>query len=56
MPKKGDCDFYPATLLACVMEKVYINCPTSKWKNTSDCTAMWKYLVACDDVASNKKK
>nr|ADD31630.1 RT06324p [Drosophila melanogaster] len=56
MPQKGDCDFYPATLLACVMEKVYINCPTSKWKNTSDCTAMWKYLVACDDVASNKKK
>ncbi|EDX00234.2 uncharacterized protein LOC6535896 [Drosophila yakuba] len=54
MPKKGNCDYYPATLLACIMEQVYINCPISKWKNTSDCTAMRKYLVACDDVDRKK--
>ncbi|XP_017074580.2 uncharacterized protein LOC108110168 [Drosophila eugracilis] len=54
MHNKGECDFYPATLLACIMEQVYVNCPVTKWKNTTDCTAMRKYLIACDDVESNR--
>ncbi|XP_062124690.1 uncharacterized protein LOC133837812 [Drosophila sulfurigaster albostrigata] len=45
---KDQCDYYPATLLACTMEQVYINCPASKWKNTDNCVAMQKFLVACD--------
>ncbi|KAH8311571.1 hypothetical protein KR044_006967 [Drosophila immigrans] len=45
---KDQCDYFPATLLACTMEQVYINCPASKWKNTADCVAMQKFLVACD--------
>lgn len=45
---KDQCDYYPATLLACTMEQVYKNCPASKWKNTDDCLAMKKFLVACD--------
>ncbi|KAH8367576.1 hypothetical protein KR200_007117 [Drosophila serrata] len=55
MHTKGECDYYPATLLACIMEQVYVNCPTTKWKNTSDCVAMRKYLMACDDVKSGRK-
>ncbi|XP_017057113.1 uncharacterized protein LOC108098584 [Drosophila ficusphila] len=55
MRTKGECDYYPATLLACIMEQVYVNCPATKWKNTNDCTAMRKYLIACDDVAVNRK-
>ncbi|XP_030374267.1 uncharacterized protein LOC115623862 [Scaptodrosophila lebanonensis] len=45
-----DCNYYPATLLACVMEQVYENCPSSKWKNSDECESMRKYLIACDDV------
>ncbi|KAH8292288.1 hypothetical protein KR054_008123 [Drosophila jambulina] len=52
---KGECDYYPATLLACIMDQVYVNCPATKWKNTNDCAAMRKYLVACDDVRSGRK-
>ncbi|KAI8046383.1 uncharacterized protein LOC128257270 isoform X1 [Drosophila gunungcola] len=52
---KGECNYYPATLLACIMEQVYVNCPSTKWKNTNDCTAMRKYLIACDDVEGNRK-
>ncbi|KAH8294928.1 hypothetical protein KR018_004336 [Drosophila ironensis] len=55
MHSKGECDYYPATLLACILEEVYINCPSNKWKNTADCAAMRKYLIACDDVKSSKK-
>ncbi|XP_017003732.2 uncharacterized protein Obp93a [Drosophila takahashii] len=55
MHTKGECNYYPAILLACIMEQVYVNCPSTKWKNTSDCTAMRKYLIACDDVESNRK-
>ncbi|KAH8343812.1 hypothetical protein KR059_009998 [Drosophila kikkawai] len=55
MHTKGECDYFPATLLACIMEQVYVNCPTTKWKNTGDCAAMRKYLMACDDVKSGRK-
>ncbi|XP_037729349.1 uncharacterized protein LOC119560098 [Drosophila subpulchrella] len=55
MHTKGECNYYPAILLACITEQVYVNCPATKWKNTSDCTAMRKYLIACDDVESNRK-
>jgi len=55
MHTKGECNYHPAILLACIMEQVYVNCPATKWKNTSDCTAMRKYLIACDDVESKKK-
>ncbi|KAH8381813.1 hypothetical protein KR009_000317 [Drosophila setifemur] len=55
MHTKGECDYYPVTLLACIMEQVYVNCPSSKWKNTNDCAAMRKYLTACDDVKSDRK-
>ncbi|EDV43485.1 Odorant-binding protein 93a [Drosophila ananassae] len=54
MHTKGDCNYYPATLLACIMEQVYVNCPTTKWKNTDDCAAMRKYLMDCDDVERKK--
>ncbi|KAH8346732.1 hypothetical protein KR084_008997 [Drosophila pseudotakahashii] len=55
MHTKGECNYHPAILLACIMEQVYVNCPITKWKNTSDCSAMRKYLIACDDVESNRK-
>nr|XP_016936006.2 uncharacterized protein LOC108014407 [Drosophila suzukii] len=55
MHTKGECNYHPAILLACIMEQVYVNCPATKWKNTNDCTAMRKYLIACDDVESNRK-
>ncbi|KAH8338917.1 hypothetical protein KR074_001625 [Drosophila pseudoananassae] len=54
MHTKGECNFYPATLLACIMEQVYLNCPSTKWKNTDDCAAMRKYLMDCDDVERKK--
>ncbi|KAH8326067.1 hypothetical protein KR067_000678 [Drosophila pandora] len=54
MHTKGECNFYPATLLACIIEQVYVNCPSSKWKNTDDCAAMRKYLMDCDDVERKK--
>ncbi|BFF90258.1 uncharacterized protein DMAD_08812 [Drosophila madeirensis] len=50
MHTKGECDYYPATLLACILEQVYVKCPATKWKNTDECAAMRKYLIACDDV------
>ncbi|EDW13728.1 Odorant-binding protein 93a [Drosophila mojavensis] len=52
---KDNCDYYPATLLACIMEQVYQNCPASLWKNTEDCAAMKKFLIACDDVKKTRK-
>ncbi|XP_022210025.2 uncharacterized protein LOC111065892 isoform X2 [Drosophila obscura] len=55
MHTKGECDYYPATLLACILEQVYENCPATKWKNTDECAAMRKYLIACDDVKSGRK-
>uniref|UniRef100_A0A6P4EBW9 Uncharacterized protein LOC108038501 n=1 Tax=Drosophila rhopaloa TaxID=1041015 RepID=A0A6P4EBW9_DRORH len=55
MHTKGECNYYPVTLLACIMEQVYVNCPITKWKNSSECAAMRKYLIACDDVESNRK-
>ncbi|XP_030081589.1 uncharacterized protein LOC111601311 isoform X2 [Drosophila hydei] len=55
MHAKDNCDYYPATLLACIMEQVYQNCPASLWKNTDDCVAMKKYLIACDDLKKSRK-
>ncbi|EDW34039.1 GL22030 [Drosophila persimilis] len=55
MHTKDECDYYPATLLACILEQVYTNCPATKWKNTDECAAMRKYLLACDDVKSGRK-
>ncbi|XP_068158133.1 general odorant-binding protein 66 [Drosophila tropicalis] len=52
MSSKGQCDYLPATLMACIMEQVYENCPASRWKISDDCQAMRKYLLACDDVKS----
>ncbi|XP_017143637.1 uncharacterized protein LOC108156606 isoform X1 [Drosophila miranda] len=55
MHTKDECDYHPATLLACILEQVYANCPATKWKNTDECAAMRKYLLACDDVKSGRK-
>ncbi|XP_064551169.1 general odorant-binding protein 68 [Drosophila montana] len=52
---KDNCDYYPATLLACIMEQVYQNCPASIWKNTDDCVGMRNYLIACNDVKTSRK-